>query len=164
MHRLAFPLLAALMCASAAFIAATAGQLPATVASHFGGHGANGWMARNVYLLWMLGLSVLVPGLLVVLIAVLPRIVPRLVDLPHKDYWMADARRGETISSLFAFACCLAALMTVFAAGLHYVILNANATTLPALSASLLAALVALLLVGAVTWTGALYARFRTMS
>ena len=51
-------------------------------------------------------------------------------------------------------------LAALFAAGLHYVILSAKATAPPALSMNLVAAL----LIGAVIWTGALYARLRIMS
>ncbi|MGH8851871.1 MAG: hypothetical protein ACREYD_12825 [Casimicrobiaceae bacterium] len=63
------PLLAGSMIASAAFIVGTVHRLPAEVASHFGGVGANGLMAHDEYLWWMLGLALVVPGAAVLLAA-----------------------------------------------------------------------------------------------
>lgn len=163
MRRFALPLLVVLMAASTAFIAATAGQLPERVASHFGGSGINGWMARNEYVLWMLLLATVVPLAIVVLMAILPRVAPRLVNLPHRAYWLSDAQRDQTLASLLAFACWQASLLTGFAAGLHGIVLEANAMSPPGLPVGLFVALMTAFLVSMAVWTAALYARFRTM-
>ncbi|MGH8714377.1 MAG: hypothetical protein ACREYB_10260 [Casimicrobiaceae bacterium] len=84
MRRLMLPLLAGSMIASAAFIVGTVDRLPAEVASHFGGVGANGWMAHDEYLWWMPGLALAVPGAVVLLIAVLTQIAPGLLNPPHR--------------------------------------------------------------------------------
>ena len=163
MPRLAFALLALLMIASATFIAATAGQLPREVASHFGPAAVNGWLPRPDYLLWMLVLALAVPAAVVALIAILPRIAPGLLNLPHRDYWLSDAHRDSTLASLFAFACGQGCLLTLFAAGVHWVVLDANVASPPRLSGSLSIALVVLFLAAMLGWTAALYGRFRTM-
>ena len=163
MRRLMLPVLAVSMIASAAFIAGTVDRLPAEVASHFGGVGANGWMAHDEYLWWMLGLALVVPGVVVLLIAVLPRVAPGLVNLPHRAYWLADERRDDTLASLLAFGCWQGCVLTAFAAGLHYLLLQANAVTPPRLPGVLFAVLLAALVAAMLAWTGALYARFRSM-
>lgn len=163
MRRLALPLLVVLMIASTAFIATTAGELPEQVASHFGASGVNGWMARHEYVLWMLLLATVIPLAIVALIAILPRVAPRLVNLPHRAYWLSDAQRDQTLASLLAFACWQACLLTAFAAGLHGIVLEANATSPPRLPGALFVALLTVFLGSMAVWTAALYARFRTM-
>lgn len=163
MRRFALPLLVTVMIASTAFIAATASQLPQQVASHFVASGVNGWMARHEYVLWMLVLSTVVPLALVALVAILPRVAPRFINLPHRSYWLSDAQRDQTLASLFAFACWQACLLTAFAAGLHGIVLEANATSPPELPAGLFVALLTVFLGSMAVWTAALYARFRTM-
>jgi uncharacterized membrane protein len=161
MRRLALFLLVALIAVSAAFIAVTAGQLPGLVASHFGsGSGANGWLTRSQYLLRMLALAILLPLALVGFIALLSR-APRLINLPHRAYWLSEGRREQTLATLLAFACAQGALLTVFAAALHYVILQANTTAPPQLPGALFAAVLLGLLAAMVAWTIALYVRFR---
>jgi hypothetical protein len=157
MRRAAFAILAALMIGSAAFIVATVGQLPGEVASHFGRAGVDDWTARSDYLLWMLALALIAPAAVVSLIALLPRIAP------HRAYWLSEAQRDQTLASLFAFACWQGCVLTAFAAGLHWVIIDANAASPPRLSAGLFIALLVLFLAAMVAWTAALYARFRTM-
>jgi uncharacterized membrane protein len=162
MRRPALFLLVALIAVSAAFIAVTAGQLPGLVASHFDSRsGANGWLTRSQYLFWMLALAILLPLAIVGFIALVSGTAPRLINLPHRAYWLADGRREQTLAALLAFACAQAGLLTVFAAALHYVILKANATAPPQLPGALFVAVLLGLLAATVAWTIALYARFR---
>ncbi len=162
MRRPAFFLLVALIALSAAFIAATTGQLPGLVASHFDNRaGANGWLTRGNYLLCMLALAILLPLAIVGFIALVSRIAPRLINLPHRTYWLAEGRREQTLASLLAFACVQGGLLTVFAAALHYVILQANTTSPPQLPGVLFVSVLLALLAAMVAWTIALYVRFR---
>lgn len=164
MRRFAMPAFAVLVVLSAAFILATVERLPSVVASHFGpGSGPNGWIVRSDYLVWMLILAVVAPCLIVLLIAGLPRVAPRLINLPHRDYWLAPQRRSDTLASLLAFGCWQGALLTVAAAGLHLTLIEANAVTPPHLSLGSLVTLSVLFIAAMLAWTAALYARFRTM-
>jgi hypothetical protein len=164
MRRFAMPMFAVLVVVSAAFILATVDGLPGVVASHFGpGSGPNGWMVRSDYLIWMLILALVAPCLIVLLIAGLPRIAPRLLNLPHRAYWLAEERRADTLATLLAFACWQGSLLTLFAAGLHLVLLEANRVTPPRLSVGSLSTLLVLFVAAILAWTAALYARFRTM-
>ena len=162
MRRSAFFLLVALIALSAAFIAVTAGQLPGLVASHFDNRsGANGWLTRGNYVLLMLALAILLPLAIVGFIALVTRIAPRLINLPHRAYWLAEGRRERTLATLLAFACVQGGLLAVFAAALHYVILQANTTSPPQLPGVLFVAVLLGLLAAMVAWTIALYVRFR---
>jgi uncharacterized membrane protein len=162
MRRPALFLLVALIAVSAAFIAVTTGQLPGLVASHFGnGSGVNGWQTRSQYLLWMLALAILLPLVIVGFIALLPRAAPRLINLPHRAYWLSEARRAQTLATLLSFACAQGCVLTLFAAALHYVILQANTTVPPQLPGALFVAVLVGLLAAMVAWTIALYVRFR---
>ena len=162
MRRPALFLLVALIALSAAFIAATAGQLPGLVASHFDARsGVNGWLTRNQYLFWMLALAVLLPLVMLGFIAVVPRVAPRLINLPHRSYWLSEARREQTLATLLSFGCVQGCVLTVFAAALHYVILQANTTAPPQLPGVPFIAVLAGLLAAMAAWTVALYVRFR---
>jgi len=162
MRRSAVFLLVALIALSAAFIAVTAGELPGLVASHFNSRsGANGWLTRGNYLLLMLALAILLPLVIVGFIALVSRTAPRLINLPHRTYWLAEDRREQTLATLLAFACVQGGLLTVFAAALHYVILQANTTEPPQLPGPLFVAVLLTLLAAMVAWTIALYVRFR---
>jgi uncharacterized membrane protein len=162
MRRSAFFLLVALIALSAAFIAVTAGQLPGLVASHFDSRsGANGWLTRGNYLLLMLALAILLPLAIVGLIALVTRTAPRLINLPHRTYWLSEGRREQTLATLLAFACVQGGLLTVFAAALHYVILQANSTAPPQLPGALFVGMLLALLAAIAAWTIALFVRFR---
>jgi uncharacterized membrane protein len=162
MRRSAFFLLVALIALSAAFIAVTAGQLPGLVASHFDSRsGANGWLTRGNYLLLMLALAILLPLAIVGFIALVTRTVPRLINLPHRTYWLSEGRREQTLATLLAFACVQGGLLTVFAAALHYVILQANSTAPPQLPGALFVGMLLALLAAIAAWTIALFVRFR---
>jgi uncharacterized membrane protein len=161
MRRSAFILLVALIALSAAFIAVTAGQLPGLVASHFDSRsGANGWLTRSQYLFWMLALAILLPFAIVGFIALVST-APRLINLPHRAYWLSEGRREQTLATLLAFACAQGCLLTVFAAALHYVILQANTTAPPQLPGALFVVVLLGLVAAMVAWTIALYIRFR---
>lgn len=72
-------------------------QLPAVMASHFGGHGVpNGWQTKQVFFLLM-GIVALIPTIPAF---ITPRHIammsPDKINLPNKAYWLAPERREET--------------------------------------------------------------------
>jgi len=146
----------------AAFIVATTGQLPDRVASHFGaGNLPNGWMTRDGYLAFMLAFAVLLPAIVVAGVGIVPLLSPRRINIPNRAYWLAPERRGATLATLAARACWLGALIAIFLAGVHYAILEANATTPPRLPADLFWTLLIAFAAGLALWIGTLYLRFR---
>ncbi len=95
---LIFGLLVAICLAHAAYYYPV---LPERVASHFGASGRpDAWSSKerflHIYVGMVLVIAVLFPGLYL-LLAKTPN---GLINLPHKDYWLAPERRKETIAIL----------------------------------------------------------------
>jgi hypothetical protein len=101
------------------------------------------------------------PLAIVGFIALVTRTAPRLINLPHRTYWLSEGRREQTLATLLAFACVQGGLLTVFAAALHYVILQANSTAPPQLPGALFVGMLLALLAAIAAWTIALFVRFR---
>jgi hypothetical protein len=165
MLRLCSVLFAVLLIAVAWFIVTTTGQLADPVATHFGsGNLANGWMTRDGYLAFSLAFSTLLPVILTGIVGWLPRLFPRSVNLPNKDYWLAPERRAATFESIAVRAVALGGLLAVFMAGVHWVILQANATVPPQLPARLFWTMLIAFLAAFTVWIGAFWSKFRNVA
>jgi uncharacterized membrane protein len=162
MRRFALPLFIAVAVAAVAFVITTSGALPERVASHFvlGGK-PDGWMTREAYLLVILLAATLLPLVIVVLMAGMARVFPRLVNLPNRDYWLATERREAALAALADFGWGFASLVTLFVAGMHWTILDANASVPPRLAEAYVDLLVAASFVAIAAWIIALYLYFR---
>jgi len=160
--RLVFTILLVLTAMS---IFATSDALPQTVASHFGGNNlANGWMSRDGYVLFMLCFSLGVPLFMVLTIGWLPRFMPRLVNLPNRDYWLSEERRDEALAYLLEHAYRMGSVTLLFMLGLHLLVLDANQAHPARLAGGLLILLILLMLLffaALGVWTLALLRRFR---
>jgi serine/threonine-protein kinase len=143
-------------------IALTADWLPARVASHFGPGGlANGFMAREVYLAFTIGMVVLPPALAGLGIVLALRYFPQFLNLPNRDYWLAPERRDATADFLMAHAAWLAALLSLLALGVHLLLIRANRAVPPRLDAGPFLAMLLAFLVAMAAWVGVLARRFR---
>src|SRR4030095_5490539 len=90
-----------LLIAGPAVIWATSASLPARVATHFGRGGrAHRWMTHDVYLMFIVACSVLLPAFLVVMLGVLPQAVGSRAGIPNRNYWLAPERRRAAHSAL----------------------------------------------------------------
>jgi uncharacterized membrane protein len=162
MRRFLLPLFVALLVGAAAFIAVTSTTLPERVASHFARGGqANGWMPRESYVVFILGAAVLVPAVLVTLLAWLPRVFPRAINLPNRAYWFEPTRRDATLKSLSAFAWSFGSALCVLIAGLHWAVVQANAANPPMLAEASVNALLAGFATTLCVWIVAWFLRFR---
>ena len=162
MIQLARPLFILLLVVSATLIIATTGQLPAQVASHFGAGGAaNGAMTRSGYLIFMLAFAVGLPIMMVLGMAVLPRLRPTSINIPHREYWLDPARRDATLRYIEAQAYWLGSLMTVFIAAIHLLLIEANATQPPRLPGAPFGALMAMFVAALALWMVMLIMHFR---
>ena len=149
----------------AAFIAATTGELPERIASHFGPDNvANGWMTRGGYLAFILALATALPAAVAFGIGSLPRWRTNAINIPNRDYWLDPKRRDATMATLATHSAWLACLLALFIAGVHYLILVANRVSPPRLPMDLFWMLVAGFVAALVLWTGALYVRFRNLA
>ena len=154
--------LAALV-ATAAFILLTTPGLPGRVGTHFGpGGGADGWMTRDGYRLYMLAFVVLFVPFIVAMVGVLPRLFPRAVNLPDREYWLAPERRETTFAFLTSHACGFGVLTLALLAGVHWLLLDANRASPPHLATVPFVALLGTFLALLAVWMIALFRRFRT--
>jgi uncharacterized membrane protein len=109
------------------YLVASSSQLPSRVATHVDGHGQpNGWMSRAAHLQFMgvfgLGFPLFVPA-----IVYASRFLPaRFYNLPHREYWLAPARRTQTMAYLFRHSLWFASMALCFVIGINYSIIHAN--------------------------------------
>ena len=110
-----------------AAMAATYQQLPLRVASHFGADGAaNGWSSRESYV-WTLIVILTVISLVMAGTAAIMRITPtNLVNLPHREYWLAPERREATIAAVQRFGFFMAGLTSLLFLAIHLLTVAAN--------------------------------------
>jgi hypothetical protein len=119
--------LSVLLALAAGFVLFTAGPLPVVVASHFGaGGGANGFMPRDAYVMFMLALVVGLPTLLTGLAALVRLLPVERINLPDRDYWLAPERQEETVAYLERHGARLAAVLAVFLCFVHWLVVKAN--------------------------------------
>ncbi len=98
-----------------------------TVASHFDAAGmASGSVPRATYLGVMVSLVVGVP-LAVALCGRLARFMPpRLVNLPHRQYWLAPERKAATTAELGRRTLVLSIAVLLFLCFVHWLVVQAN--------------------------------------
>jgi hypothetical protein len=162
MLRLCSMLFAAVLIVVAWFIVTTTGRLADVVATHFGGdYLANGFMTRDGYLAFSLAFSTVLPVIVAGAVGLLPRLFPRSVNVPNRDYWLAAERRDATLESIAIRAILLGALLAIFMVGVHWLILQANAAVPPQLPARAFWAMLIAFLVAFAAWIVAFWSRFR---
>ncbi len=162
MLRFAWALFVVTLVAGAALIVGSESRLPQTVATHFGADGrANGWMQRDSYVMLMLALAIGLPLLVAASMAWLPRVAPRLINLPQRERWLASSQLAATLTALSGFGALIGSLVAAFIAGMHLLIVAAHANTPPRLDMAmflpLLIAFVVAILVGVIVF----HRRFR---
>ena len=165
MLRLCSMLFAAVLLVVAWYIVSTSRQLADVVATHFGADSlANGFMTRDGYVAFSLAFSTLLPMIVAGIVGWLPRLFPRVANLPNKDYWLAPGRSDATLESIATRAVLLGALLAIFMAGVHWLILQANAAVPPRLPARAFWMLLGAFLVAFTAWIVAFWSRFRNTS
>jgi len=112
----------------------TSARLPERVASHFarGGY-ANGFMSHDVYVLFMIGMTTLLPLVVVASIGFIPRLATSKLSIRYREHWLAPARREETMATLATWACAFGVVLILFLVGIHLLTLEANLRTPPRL-------------------------------
>lgn len=108
-------------------LGASAGSLPAKVASHFNAAGRpDGWMSRDSYLLFVGAMGLAMP-LFIAGLCYVTRFLPDwMVNLPHKEYWLSAERREETNNYIFGHCLWLSCLFLAHFGGLHWMTVVAN--------------------------------------
>jgi hypothetical protein len=165
MLRLCSMLFALLLIAVGWFIVTTTGQLPDPVATHFGTDNlANGFMTREGYLAFSLAFATLVPIVVAALVGWLPRRYPQSLSILNNAHWLAPERRDATFESVSVRGIVLGGLLAIFTAGVHWLILQANAAVPPKLPIRLFWTMLGAFVVVFVVWIGSLRSRFHGVS
>jgi uncharacterized membrane protein len=157
--RTVFLLLAA---ALVAMVLATAGQLPAVVASHFDGTGApNGWSSRSAYVILTLAIGILLPLGIVGLVHVVSRGGPGRLNIPAREYWTRPEHGAEAVRRVRTYTWWLAVILAGTALLLHATILAANASDQPRLSTGVFLVIFGAVLLSIAAWAVGWYRLLR---
>lgn len=109
-------------------------RLPAQVATKFDVAGvATRWSSKEGFLALHVGLLCLLIGLALAGRFLVPLIPARLVNVPHRDYWLAPERREFTQRRMGELVLGICAVNLVFVATLTHLTLRANLAASPAL-------------------------------
>ena len=156
-------LFAAVVVASVLYVYLSSALMPDPVASHFGVDGrANNRMSRDTYRLFMTGMTLLIPLLLVLFQALLPRVLARFVSIPRRDYWLATPeRRAQMLDYLERHTLISGLAPPLFFAGIQWLVVDANSRVPPVLNNTLFLAMGGLFLVWVISAAVSLSLHFR---
>jgi uncharacterized membrane protein len=118
---------ALLLMAGAVDVACQYPQLPDRMATHFDAQGhPNGWASRptflTLYILLMTFMALIFPGCL----ALLPILPPSLINMPHREYWLAPERVEYTRELVGRFLMALGNVTVAFLIALLHLTMRAN--------------------------------------
>ncbi|MFN7971439.1 MAG: DUF1648 domain-containing protein [Acidobacteriota bacterium] len=137
-------------------------KLPPRIASHFDGAGrANGWQPREAFATMHLSIT-LGASLVMLLVAFLIRAMPAsLMNVPHREYWLAPEREAETKSYLTAWMLWFSVLLLAFLLLVMQLVIDANlAGAVPTLDNAWMWGSLGVFLAFVIAWTVSLFRRF----
>ncbi len=167
MARLALPLtfLVAAYVIFFGYVAATYGELPPKLASHFDLHGQpDGWMNRADSIGIMIALALTVPAIIIGSMAGAASIPISFINLPHRDYWLGPERRQSALAVLRRYSIWFATLNVLLLTGLQWLTVEANHRAGSHLNMAQFAVLLSLYLAGTVVWIVRLLRHFSTLA
>lgn len=126
-RRLAFGSILVLVAVAVLRIASVWDSLPPSMASHFAAGGQpNDWMGRGGFFAFYFGVVGLVTALLLG-IGGLMRVLPdHLLNLPHREHWLAPERREGTLERIARAFRVYAFTTVLFSAAVLELVLRAN--------------------------------------
>ena len=143
-------------------VLATAGQLPAIVASHFDWHGnPNGWSSRSAYVILILAIGILLPLGTVGLVHGVSRSGPGRLNIPAREYWTRPEHGAEAVRRVRAYIWWLGAILASTALTIHVTVLAANAADPSRLSTGRFLLVFGMVLLGIVAWAVGWYRLLR---
>lgn len=136
-------------------------QMPERMATHYDGSGApNGAMTRTFAASFQLGILGILALAFAGLPALLGRLSPRLINIPHRGHWLAPERRAETIAALQSRMAALGCGALLLLLGISELNFRANLHPPPRLPAMPVVACIAGFVAFMAAWTVSLYRRF----
>jgi uncharacterized membrane protein len=110
-------------------------QLPETVASHFDGRGVpNGFQSRAAFVSIIVGVQALLGFVFGVLPRILRHVSPKLINLPHRDYWLVPEhpeRRKQALDRYITWSLWFGCFTFVLMIGIFELAIAANLTRTP---------------------------------
>lgn len=135
--------------------------LPERLATRFDFDGApNGWMGKEGFAIYYMGLLAFIMGICAASGALMKRMSPRFINIPHRSYWLAPERRAESLRFLTALSLWTGVLTSAMIVGLMEMIFRTNLTAAPTLDGRIFypaLGLLAVFVVMTIVWT---YRRF----
>ncbi len=124
-------------------------KLPDEMASHFNAAGQpDGWMAKTTFLAVMILVQAGMGGMLYG-IGCLIRILPiSMVNIPNREYWLADERKDQTLRESESMMAWIAAGTAIFMLAIFWLTLDANIHKEKALDSNATWIVMAVFLVG----------------
>jgi hypothetical protein len=137
-------------------------QLPERVATHFDGRGRpNGWMSRSSHLSFITVLGFAFPMSIVGISFALRFMPTSLINIPHREYWLASERRTQTLAYIFRHSLWFASLAIGFVIGINLLLIHSNNQFPVRLSTPLLLTLLGCFLAGVALWGISAFRYFR---
>src|SRR3972149_2033418 len=101
------------------YLTASIPYLPDPVASHFDERGLpDEWMSRPSFVMFSLIFETAAMFLIVMVSFICKYVPDSLINLPHRDYWLAPERRIETRNCIFRQALWFSCLCACFITGM----------------------------------------------
>lgn len=148
--------------AAAIFVMVSSRSLPSVVASHFGpGGAANGFMPHKLYVRFTLAFVVLLPLLMNFVAGAVARLPEKLVNIPHRHFWLAPGRRAQAVAMLRGQMQLFAAMLAAFLCYVHWLVVRANASLPPVLDNKRFVAGMGVFMFALVAWIVAMRRKFR---
>jgi hypothetical protein len=151
-----------LLGAAALWVDTLAERLPDVVAVHFNAQGAgNGFMTRAGCRKFMMLFTVGAPAFIACVTALLPRFLPAsMLNIPHRDYWMAPARAAQSIAFLSEQGIWFSCVFLVFLAVVDWMLVKANGQVPPAFPTTPFLAVLVLFFCAVGIWAQRMFKRF----
>lgn len=135
-------------------------QLPDKIATHFGGSGQpDGWNAKSTFV-WIN--AILLGSLSLVFVAIawlVPKLPASLINIPHKDYWLAAERKQQTMESFAVQILWMNNATLAFLVLLFHLIIRTNLNGAPRLGAAFWISFAGFMIF-VIVWAVALYLRY----
>lgn len=101
--------------------------LPDRIAVHFGVGGANGWSDTRSFMITYGAIEAMIVIMALVVARILERVPSSAVNIPNRDYWLAEERRRETIDYVTEQFLWIECLTLAFLVALAQIIFKVNA-------------------------------------
>ena len=160
--QLSFALLTALLCLLGISLVAAIPLLPDPLATHFDALGRpDGWMSRSRHLGLLALAGAGFPAFILGMTHSARYLPAAAMNIPHKEYWLDNSRRQQTVEFLFQYSLWLACLIVGMFIALHWGVVFANRLQPPQFPLPWLLSMIGGFLAGIAVWIVGLYWHFR---